>query len=192
MAGNPLKLFLDRFMLCNKERYKNDPAAMNVLNNMTLEQINFNNWRVGQVGNATQMTVDMEVPKRLEAIDQQYFPLDFASPLVMTPTDATPVLESDLPQKGTGVYYYNDTTVTPNRLAVAVVVRVKDDLIDEAIVVVKAACKFDLEPGELSPVSDSQLSVQTKTFVDVIKVLASEVTVFLYDGTLLYDGTATY
>lgn len=193
MAGNPLKLFFDRFMLVNLERYKNDPAALSVLNSMALEQLNFANWREGVVGTATQMTVDLDIPNKLVADDQQYYTLDFASPLVSTPTNPAPVDEATLPQKGTGLYLYTDTSVTPNRLACAVVVRVKTDLGAEAIEVIKASCKFDLDNSEITlDAGNTTATIETKTFVDIIKVLASEVTTFLYDGTLKYDGSATY
>lgn len=193
--STPLELFFNRFMLVNKERYKDDPKAMAILNSLTLEELDFANWRAAANENSqtVQMTVDLDSLNKLTATNQSYYTLDFASPLVSTPTDSAPVAEADLAQKGTGLYLYNDTSVTPNRLACAVVIYNPTDLYSEAVTLIKASCKFEIATEEISEVgSAAGATVSTKTFNDVIKILASQITTFLYDGTLLYDGSATY
>lgn len=195
MSGNSLQLFLDRFLLVNKERYKNDPNALAILNGLTLEQLTFSNWQSKQdSGKPIQQTVDMDIVNKLVAHAQKYYTLDFASPLVSKPVDATPVAEADLTSKAkTGLYFYNDTSTTPARIACAVVVRAPKDLYSEGVAVIKASCLFDLDDGEIAKNSDGTAAlVSSKTFVDTIKILQSTVTEFLYDGTYKYDGTMTY
>lgn len=195
MSGNPLQLFLDRFLFINKERYKNDSFALNILNNLTLSDISFSNWHSAQIADGpVQQTVDLGATDKLVAQAQKYYTLDFASPLVSKPTDPAPVNESDLPTKAkTGLYFYNDTNFEPPRLACAVVLRAPKDLYAEGVAVIKASCLFDLQDTELTKIGDgSIITVGTKTFVDTIKVLASSVTEFLYDGTYKYDGSMTY
>jgi len=195
MSGNPLQLFLDRFLLINKERYKNDPFSLNILNNLSLSDITFSNWQSTQIADGpVQQTVDMDVTKKLVAHAQKYYTLDFASPLVSKPTDATPVNEADLTSKNkTGLYFYNDTNFSPARVACAVVVRAPTSLYDDGIAVIKAACLFDLTDATFTKLNNgAEVLVAAKTFVDTIKILQSAITEFLYDGTYKYDGTMTY
>lgn len=195
MSGNPLQLFLNRFLLVNKERYKDDAAALAVLNSLTLEEIIFENWEGTAIpGGPIQQKVDLEVVDKLVGVNQKYYTLDFASPLVSTPKDSVPVAEAELVNKAaSGLYLYNDTTSQPSRLACAVVIRNPTNLFDEAVTIIKASCKFDLTDEDIVSIADGTVaSVSTRTFFENIKLLVSEATEFLYDGTYKYDGSMTY
>lgn len=195
MNDTKLQLFLNRFLLVNKQRYADNAPMMAVLNNLTLDQVDFSNWRSTQIPDGPiQQTVDMILNNKVTGEDQTYYALDYASPLVSNPTDGTPVAEADLTKKTvTGLYFYNDTNFDPVRIACAVVVRVKNDLYTEGLETLRASCLFELADDEIIKIGDgSSVMVNTKTFADTIKILASELVAFIYDGTYTYDGTLTY
>lgn len=194
MSGNPLQLFLNRFLLVNKERYKDDALALNIINSLTLEEVVFSNWRGTQLqGVVEQKTTDIRADGKLTGTDQKYYTLDLASPLVTTPTETAPVEEADLPKQTiNGLYLYNDTSVTPARLSCAIVINRPEDLVEEAKVIIKAACKFDLADEDIVALENgTDVLVTTQAFIDVVKLVAADLE-FRYDGTRSYDGSVTY
>lgn len=191
------KLFLDRFVLYNNERYKDEPRIVNALNALSVGNVLFSNYRKVPLEGSSEMThlVDLDQPGILIAHDQQYIPADYVENGASQVAEADPLpLEELQTRKFDGIYRLQESVEPPTHIG-AVLVLKGEKTAENIRLVVKENCFFMLDDEEI--VIDDELTLVTIDSHTVVGVLQIVEGIYargepIYDGTYNYDGTITY
>lgn len=177
------QLFLDRFIEVNLERYRDNPSVVQMLQGLTLDQIQFTNFRKttlpsGQVA----YLYDMEYPNVFIAHNQRYYPADYAVHKVAVFQEKDKITLENLPTKTKEGMYYIDPTggrmlVTKGKLG-----------IEHIKALVKSNCRYDLADEQITVSQDyTTFTVDSPTVFKGVGIVES-----LYDDLPRYNGRYRY
>lgn len=181
------QLFLDRFVAYNKRRYKDDPVFVDKLNALTLQTIQFSNFRKVELENGvTAHLVDVNSENILHGVNQKYIPADFVKHGPAELEEKDPLSKDDLERKGVQGIYFLGVGADDNVGAVLVYNGSKNLENIKALVMEK--CYFELTDEDIKVSEDLTLvTIDSKTIVGVLQVVES-----LYDDSPRYNGQYSY
>lgn len=177
------QLFLERFIAFNKRRYAEDPHILSQLDRLTLDNTEFNNFRVVEStpGVYTHI-VDVLTPKILMGDDQQYLPADYAKDGVSELKDGTVLLLEEIKERSEqGIYLL----VTGGAEYAGAVLVWKGHKTDENIInLIRQNCYFELGEAEVMVSQDkSTVDVNSRTIDSLLFVVEG-----LYDNLPRFNG----
>jgi hypothetical protein len=187
------QLFLDRFIAFNKTRYIDEPNFVSKLNALTLDTIQFSNFRKVEIEPGVMAhLVDVDAANVLTGDDQQYFPADYAKngPALLEEPD--PVAMDELERKGVqGIFFLG---LSPEDTVGAVLVYNGSKTPENIKAIVKEKCLFELTDADIQIDAGLTLvTIDSRTIGGVLQVVEG-----LYDdvprfnGQFRYDGTISY
>lgn len=187
------QLFLDRFIAFNKGRYIDEPAFVSKLDTLTLETIEFSNFRKVEVEpGVIAHLVDVNSTGVLTGVDQQYLPADYTKNGPASLEEPDPVAMDELERKGVqGIFFLG---LSPEDTVGAVLVYNGNKTLENIKAIVKEKCLFELTDADITIDEDLTLvTIDSRTIGGVLQVVEG-----LYDdiprfnGQFRYDGTISY
>ena len=187
------QLFLDRFIAFNKGRYADEPSFVAKLNSLTLDTIEFSNFRKMEVQpGVIAHLVDVDSAGILTGDAQQYLPADYVENGPAELEEPDPVAMDALERKGVqGIFFLG---VSPEDTVGAVLVYNGKKSLENIKAIVKEKCYFDLTDADITVSEDLTLvTIDSHTIGGVLQVVEG-----LYDdiprfnGQFRYDGTISY
>lgn len=187
------QLFLDRFIAFNKRRYADEPEFVEKLNNLSLQNTIFSNFRELEVEpGVIARVVDVDVANVLTGDDQQYLPADYVKDGTAELQEPDPLSLAELKQKGTpGIYFLG---VSAEETVGAVLVYNGKLTVETIKTLVKENCYFDLADEDIEVNEDRTLvTLDSRTIVGVLQVVEGLYDdIPRYNGQFRYDGTISY
>lgn len=192
MALSNDQLFLDRFIEYNKERYSDEPSFVSQLNELTLANVQFSNYRKAVNGDsgAISYLVDMISPGLFIAYDQGYNPADYMGQYISVKVEDTPLTLAELKDSEVeGLYFLQENEEdTPVGVLLLEPINLNLEGIRE---LVKSSCEYELLDEEITFNEDESIvSIDSRTIIGSFAVHASDVA--YYNGDYIHDGTLTY
>lgn len=187
------QLFLDRFIAYNKVRYKDEPSFVAKLESLTLQTIQFTNFRKEDTGDGKSAhLVDVNSPGILTGVNQKYLPARYGIDGVAELQEETPVTMEELQQKSVeGIYLL---ALGADETSVALLVHKGDKTLENIKALLKEKCLFDLTDDQITVSGNmSGALIDSRTIVGEIGIVESLFDeIARYDGQYRYDGTISY
>lgn len=187
------QLFLNRFVSFNKNRYQSEPDFVAKLDTLTLETIQFSNFRKVEVepGVAAHL-VDVEAAGVLTGDGQQYLPADYTKNGPAALEEEDPVAMDELEIKGVqGIFFLG---VSAEETVGAVLVYNGKKTLENIKTLVKEKCYFDLTDEDITVSEDLTLvTIDSRTIGGILQVVEGLYDdIPRYNGQFRYDGTISY
>lgn len=176
------KLFLDRFIAYNTDRYKDEQHIVDVLSGLTLDNIAFSNYRkVTLESGESRHLVDVD-HIQLTGDDQEYTPADYAKNEVATLVEPDPLELDALKQKGVqGIYFLG---LSAEETVGAVLVYNGSKTIENIKAQIKEKCLYDLSDSDITVAEDlTFVTIDSRTIIGIVQVVEG-----LYDDIPRYNG----
>lgn len=194
MAFPNQQLFLDRFIARNKVDYKDNPAFLERLNSLTLDDIIFTNFRKNVLPSGTvHHLTDMEMPGIFTAVDQDYLPGRYPDHGVASlATEEVLTKEAVSMLNIPGVYLVLSADGLTKEGAVLVG---KGDVNKQNVLdIVKTKSLFALLDQNITiNAGVTKVTIDSATVIGTLTVIESKDPAnAIHDGTFKHDGTLKY
>jgi len=187
------QLFLDRFIAFNKRRYVDEPAFVSKLNSLTLDTIQFSNFRKVEIEpGVVAHLVDVDSAGILTGDGQQYLPADYVKNGPAELEEPDPVAMDALERKGVqGIFFLG---VSPEDTVGAVLVYNGKKTPENIKAIVMEKCYFELTDADITIDEDLTLvTIDSRTIGGVLQVVEGLYDdIPRYNGQFRYDGTISY
>lgn len=171
-----MQLFLDRFISVNRERYKDYPSVIAILNMLTLENVIFSEVRSSNdMFGELVRTVDMYVPKVMKAMDQSWLPAYYTTPRI------TNMVTLDIQDEDTlitltvpGFYFYKDRSGSKQGCIVVPAQVEEKDVSSYVVSMVKQANAYQINDDQITVTSNlSEVIIDTPAIYQTLKLVLS-------------------
>ena len=171
-----MQLFLDRFISVNRDRYKNAPAVITILDSLTLETVIFSEIRttVDESGNLVR-TVDIYVPKVMKAMNQSWLPAYYTTPRITDMVTQDVQVENSLINLTVpGIYFYQDRNKIQQGCLVVPANIEELDIPQYVVSMVLLANQYQINDTQLAVAADfSTVIIDTPTIYQNLKLVLS-------------------
>lgn len=177
------QLFLDRFIAFNTNRYKDEQRIVDVLTSLTLDNIEFSNFRkVTLESGDVRHLVDVDSTSKLTGDDQEYTPADYVKNKTATLVEPDPLELDALKRKGVqGIYFLG---LSAEETVGAVLVYNGSKTIENIKAQIKEKCLYELSDSDIIVAEDlTFVTIDSRTITGVVEVVES-----LYDDIPRYNG----